>query len=104
MRNIYERRFIQESVCYCDVYVPDKNHPTPLIIGFHGYGGDKASMMRKLQLINKHDFALASIQGAHQHIKVPDELNEGYGYGFSWITSFHPQESIARHHMQLIAS
>ena len=42
-----ERRVSHEAFAYYDVYVPaGGDGPRPLLVATHGYGGDKASMLR----------------------------------------------------------
>ena len=63
----------------------------------HGYGGDKSSMMRLARRINEFDFAIASLQGPHQHIVRPEESSAPLKYGFGWATNFKFDESLALH-------
>jgi phospholipase/carboxylesterase len=87
---------------YYDLYVPVAIAPSPLLIAVHGYGANKRQMMREARLIAPSDFALASLQGFHQHLKEPKETGEPLRYGFGWLTNFHPEESIALHHRALL--
>jgi predicted esterase len=73
----------------------------PLLIALHGYGANKSQMMREAQLLAPHDFAVASLQGFHQHIKPPKEPNGPLRFGFGWFTNFHAPESIAVHHQAI---
>jgi predicted esterase len=67
-------------------------------VALHGYGSNKASMMKLARKITGDDFAVASLQGPHQHIVEPAKKGEPLGYGFGWLTNFRPEESIALHH------
>ncbi len=98
MAESVERRFVQELPRYYDLYIPDGEGPFPLLVAMHGYGGDKASMMRLARRINETDFAIASLQGPHQHIVHPDETGAPLKYGFGWATNFKFSESLAAHH------
>ena len=104
MAEAVERRMPQQVFCYYDVYVPDGDGagPRPLLIALHGYGGDKASMMRAARRINDRDFVIASLQGMHQHIVDPGDRALPLKYGFGWLTNFKPEESIAVHHSTII--
>lgn len=93
-----ERSITQQFPCYYDLYVPDGNQPKPLIIALHGYGGDKSSMMKLTRRINDKDFAIAALQGPHQHMVMPTKESPTLGYGFGWLSNFKPEESVALHH------
>jgi phospholipase/carboxylesterase len=81
---------------------PEPVEPRPLLIALHGYGGSKKQMMREAQQIAPQGFALASLQGPHQHIRDPKEKGGPLRYGFGWVTNFHSEESIALHHKALL--
>ncbi len=86
---------------YYDAYVPALT-PCPLLIALHGYGGSKGQMMREARVIAPEGFAIASLQGFHQHIREPKKQGGPLRYGFGWVTNFHPEESVALHHRALI--
>ncbi|MCA1556756.1 MAG: dienelactone hydrolase family protein, partial [Acidobacteria bacterium] len=44
----------------------------------------------------------AALQGFHQHLKVPKEKDAPLGYGFGWLTNFHPEDSVTVHHRALL--
>lgn len=98
MPEINEHCLAQEFPCYYDLYAPDGAQPKPLLIALHGYGGDKASMMRLARRINERDFIIASLQGPHQHLVMPTKESPQLGYGFGWLSNFKPEDSIALHH------
>ena len=72
--------------------------PAPLLIALHGYGASKRQMMREAQAIAPEGFAIASLQGPHQHLKDPRESGGVLRFGFGWLTNFSPEESVAMHH------
>lgn len=98
MTDVIERRMTVEFPCYYDLYVPEDDNPKPLVIALHGYGGDKSSMMRVMRRINERDYAVACLQGPHQHLVMPTKGSPKLGYGFGWLSNFKPEESVAMHH------
>ena len=74
----------------------------PLLIALHGYGANKRQMMREAQLLAPKNFAIASLQGFHQHIREPRETSGPLRFGFGWLTNFRPEESVAVHHQALL--
>ena len=81
---------------------PGTTAPAPLLIALHGYGANKRQMMREAQLAAPESFAIASLQGFHQHIKEPREAGAPLRFGFGWLTNFRSEESVAVHHRALI--
>jgi len=55
-------------------------------------------MMRAVRRIDPDGFAVASLQGPHQHVVRPERADEALGYGFGWLTNFKPDQSIGLHH------
>lgn len=86
---------------YYDLDAPVKM-PCPLLIALHGYGGNKRQMMREAKSFAPDGFAIASLQGFHQHLREPKREGEPLRYGFGWLTNFHPEEAIALHHQALL--
>jgi phospholipase/carboxylesterase len=86
---------------YYDVNVPIQR-PAPLLIALHGYGANKRQMMREARQMAPPHFAIAAVQGFHQHMKEPKEPGGPLRFGFGWLTNFHPEESVAIHHQALI--
>ena len=86
---------------YYDLHVPS-TAPAPLLIALHGYGANKRQMMREAQQMAPDGFAIASLQGLHQHIKEPWETGGPLRFGFGWLTNFRPEESVAVHHQALL--
>ena len=76
--------------------------PAPLLIALHGYGANKRQMMREAQLMAPEHFAIASVQGFHQHIKEPRAAGGPLRFGFGWLTNFKSDESVAVHHRALL--
>ena len=81
---------------------PGTISPAPLLIALHGYGANKRQMMREAQLMAPEQFAIASLQGFHQHIKEPRETGGPLRFGFGWLTNFRSEESVALHHRALL--
>jgi phospholipase/carboxylesterase len=81
---------------------PGTHSPAPLLIALHGYGANKSQMMREAQQIAPERFAIASLQGFHQHIKEPREPGGPLRFGFGWLTNFRSEESVAVHHQALL--
>jgi phospholipase/carboxylesterase len=69
-----------------------------LLIALHGYGANKRQMMREAQQMAPEGFAIASLQGFHQHMREPRETGGPLRFGFGWLTNFRPEESVAVHH------
>jgi phospholipase/carboxylesterase len=91
-----------ETKLLYDLYAPRADAPCPLLIALHGYGANKRQMMREARAIAPPDFAIASLQGFHQHIKEPKEQGGPLRYGFGWLTNFRPEDSVAMHHRALL--
>jgi phospholipase/carboxylesterase len=90
-----------EIKLYYDLLL-SKDMPAPLLVALHGYGANKRQMMREAQAVAPEGFAIASLQGAHQHLKDPKEPGGPLRFGFGWLTNFHPEESVAVHHGALL--
>lgn len=74
----------------------------PLLVALHGYGSNKGWMMREARRFAPADFAVAALQGPHQHMKEPREPGGPLRYGFGWLTNFRAEESVALHHRALL--
>ena len=81
---------------------PGTTARAPLLIALHGYGANKRQMMREAQLLAPKTFAIASLQGFHQHIREPWETGGPLRFGFGWLTNFRSEESVTIHHRALI--
>jgi predicted esterase len=86
---------------YYDLHLPATG-PAPLLIALHGYGANKRQMMREARQMAPEGFAIASLQGFHQHIREPREAGGPLRFGFGWLTNFRSDESVAIHHQALI--
>jgi predicted esterase len=86
---------------YYDLQLPATG-PAPLLIALHGYGANKRQMMREARQMAPEGFAIASLQGFHQHIREPREAGGPLRFGFGWLTNFRSDESVAIHHQALI--
>ena len=96
-----ERTLSAKARLYYDVHKP-KAQPAPLLIALHGYGANKRQMMREALGLVPDGFAIASLQGFHQHMKEPKEPGGPLRFGFGWLTNFHPEDSVAIHHNALL--
>jgi predicted esterase len=90
-----------EVKLYYDVHAPSGG-PAPLLLALHGYGSNKGWMLREAREHAPEGFAVAALQGPHQHIKEPREPGGPLRYGFGWLTNFRPEESVALHHRALL--
>ncbi|MGI8654446.1 MAG: alpha/beta hydrolase [Pyrinomonadaceae bacterium] len=98
-----ERSLAAEVKLYYDLDVPaDAGTPAPLLIALHGYGDNKAWMMREARKLAPVGFAVAALQGFHQHMKKAKRDGAPFGYGFGWLTNFRAEESVALHHRALL--
>lgn len=98
-----ERSLTAAIKLYYDLYVPNgDNRARPLLVALHGYGASKRQMMREARQLAPADFAIASLQGFHQHIKEPKETGGPLRFGFGWVTNFRPEDSVALHHRALV--
>jgi phospholipase/carboxylesterase len=59
-------------------------------------------MMREARQHVPEGFAVATLQGPHQHMKEPREKGGPLRYGFGWLTNFRPEESVALHHRAVL--
>ena len=97
-----EDRTLQASInLYYDVQ-PAPTSRAPLLIALHGYGANKRQMMREAQQMAPDGFAIASLQGIHQHIREPREAGGPLRFGFGWLTNFQSEESVGIHHQALL--
>src|SRR6266513_498013 len=96
-----ERNLTARTKLYYDLHQPGVQ-PAPLLIALHGYGANKKQMMREALAFTPDGFAIASLQGFHQHLKEPKEAGGPLRFGFGWLTNFHPEESVAIHHQALL--
>jgi phospholipase/carboxylesterase len=86
---------------YYDIHIPSAT-PAPLLIALHGYGASKWHATREAKAVAPEGFAIASLQGPHQHLKDPKTPDGPLRFGFGWLTNFHPEESVAVHHRALV--
>lgn len=96
-----DRTLTAEVKLYYDLALPSET-PAPLLIALHGYGANKRQMMREGRKFAPDNFAVASLQGFHQHIKEPKEQGGPLRFGFGWVTNFHSEDSVALHHRALL--
>jgi phospholipase/carboxylesterase len=86
---------------YYDLHLPETT-PAPLLIALHGYGAHKRQMMREAKQMAPAEFVIASLQGFHQHMREPKVPGGPMRFGFGWLTSYRPEESVAVHHRALL--
>ena len=91
-----ERTLEARVKLYYDLHAPAVT-PAPLLVALHGYGSSKSHMMREALRHAPEGFAVAALQGPHQHMKEAREPGGPLRYGFGWLTNFHPEESVALH-------
>src|SRR5437588_10705848 len=96
-----EHKLTAQIKLYYDVIAPVAR-PAPLLIALHGYGASKWHAMREAKSVAPDGFALAALQGPHQHLREPKEKGGPLRFGFGWLTNFHPEESVAVHHQALL--
>jgi phospholipase/carboxylesterase len=97
-----DRSLPVETKLYYDLFAPQGRAPAPLLVALHGYGSNKAWMMREAKQFAPEGFAVATPQGIHQHLKEPREKGAPLRYGFGWLTNFRAEESVALHHRALV--
>src|SRR2546429_9135327 len=97
-----ERKLTAQINLYYDVIAPP-SPSAPLLIALHGYGASKWHGLREAKMIAPEGFALAALQGPHQHLREPNQPSGPLRFGFGWLTNFHPEESVAIHHRALRA-
>ncbi len=90
-----------EVKVYYDLYAPSDG-AAPLLIALHGYGSSKTWMMRETRHHAPAGFAVAALQGFHQHMKDAWEKGGPLRYGFGWLTNFHPEEAVGLHHRAVL--
>jgi phospholipase/carboxylesterase len=96
-----DRTLRAEVKLYYDLYAPTPA-PAPLLLALHGYGSNKGWMLREARRHAPEGFAVAALQGPHQHMKEPREPGGPLRYGFGWLTNFRPEESVALHHRAVL--
>src|SRR5882762_3427822 len=99
--SLSERTLTARINLYYDLHHPEVI-PAPLLIALHGYGANKQQMMREARQMAPANFAIASLQGFHQHIKEPKEAGGPLRFGFGWLTNFHPEDSVRVHHQAVL--
>ncbi len=96
-----ERTLTAQIKLYYDV-IEAASRPAPLLITLHGYGASKWHALREGKQIAPEGFAIAALQGPHQHLREPKQPGGPLRFGFGWLTNFHPEESVAVHHRAML--
>src|SRR2546423_2414037 len=96
-----EQKLTAQINLYYDV-IAHASRPAPLLIALHGYGASKWHAMREAKMIAPEGFALAALQGPHQHLREPKQKGGPLRFGFGWLTNYRPEESVAIHHRALV--
>lgn len=108
-----EKSFLHPIPIYYDLHIPEAvskspRRKLPLLIAFHGYGGDKESMMRVAKKVGPDDLLIASLQGPFQFVYpfgdngFPLPPGGPLKVGFGWATRWKDKESIQLHHQMVL--
>ena len=102
---ILERTTQQRTNLYYDLHVPDGDAaaPRPLLIAFHGYEGNKDSMLALARKINSSDFIIASVQGPNAFFVRSESEPNKPRIGFGWMMQYKAEETIRLHHETLLS-
>ncbi|HEX8184232.1 MAG TPA: hypothetical protein VF747_05760, partial [Blastocatellia bacterium] len=102
---ITEKSTQQHVNLYYDLYVPypDIQKQMPLIIGLHGYEGNKESMMAMLNRIHSRDFIKASVQGPNSFFVRDGGDERDPRIGFGWMMQYKAEDTIRLHHQTLLS-
>ncbi|HLG17672.1 MAG TPA: hypothetical protein VJH03_24730 [Blastocatellia bacterium] len=100
-----EERFTEQRIrLYYDVYAPDGvSGSAPLMIAFHGYEGNKESMMALAQKINSRDFIIASVQAPNAFFVREAGEQTIPKIGFGWMMRYKVEETLRLHHETLLS-
>jgi len=96
-----ERTITAQINLYYDLLIPE-SVPAPLLIALHGYGAGKWHATKEAKMIVPEGFAIASLQGPHQHLREPKQPGGPLRFGFGWLTAFRSEDSITVHHRALL--
>lgn len=95
-----ERRVIIPMTGFYDIRLPETPAPKrgfPFLIALHGYGGTKESMLALAERTCGDRFAIASLQGPHQHMERRRGSRE-VRIGFGWGTMANSSDNQTLHH------
>ena len=102
--NLQTDRVLKAEIkLYYDLFVPETvEKPVPLLIALHGYGAHKRYMMREARAVAPDNFAVAALQGFHQHWRETTEKGVPPKIGFGWLTSYKAEDSVRVHHAAVL--
>ena len=99
-----EQRVTIPMTCFYDVQLPDAppdRRGYPFLIALHGYGGTQESMLALARRISGDRYAVASLQGPHQHTQRRRGRPRGtrdVRIAFGWGTMHNSEANQAVHH------
>jgi predicted esterase len=99
-------RYTKQSVnLYYDLYVPEggEARPKPLIVAFHGYEGNKESMMALMRKVDSENVIIASVQGPNSFFVREGAEADKPRIGFGWMMQYKADETMRLHHETLLA-
>ncbi|MEK6288894.1 MAG: dienelactone hydrolase family protein [Acidobacteriota bacterium] len=102
---IIEKATEQRINLHYDLYVPDAGAatPRPMLIAFHGYEGNKESMMALARKINSSDLIIASVQSPNAFFVRSESEPARPKIGFGWMMQYKAEETIKLHHQTLLS-
>ena len=101
-----DERYSEQRVnLYYDLFVPDNeaSGPRPLVVAFHGYEGNKESMMSLMRRVNSEDLIIASVQGPNSFFVRDGSAPDKPRIGFGWMMQYKAEETMKLHHETLLS-
>lgn len=102
---IIEKATEQRISLYYDLYVPDADTatPRPMLIAFHGYEGNKESMMALARRVNSSELVIASVQSPNAFFVRSESEPARPKIGFGWMMQYKAEATIKLHHETLLS-